>query len=222
MMERIPEHDLTDTAEQAEAYANTNFSEPHEAFVAYFKERFPGFSGGEVLDLGCGTADVIIRFAKAFPDTHITGVDGARAMLDVGLREIESNGFTKRIELRKCLMPDNSLSEKQYDAVISNSLLHHLNDPLIIWQAVKRCAKKGAPVFVMDLFRPKNTEKAEGLVRMHASDAPQLLKKDFYKSLLASYTSEEISGQLKTAELGYLTVETISDRHVIIWGQNHG
>jgi ubiquinone/menaquinone biosynthesis C-methylase UbiE len=222
IMERIPEHDLMDTVEQAEAYADTDFSEPHDAFVAYFAERFPGFSGGEVIDLGCGTADVIIRFAHAFPDTHITGVDGARTMLNVALRDIESNSLTERIRLHKCLMPDNDLQKKQYDAVISNSLLHHLNDPLVIWQAVKHCAKKDAPVFVMDLFRPESTEQTEELVRKHAADAPQSLKKDFYNSLLAAYNRDEIAGQLKKADLGHLTVETISDRHVIIWGQNSG
>lgn len=211
-----------DTVEQAEAYADTDFSEPHESFVLHFKERFPGFTGVEVIDLGCGTADVIIRFARAFPDTHITGVDGASAMLDAGLRDIEYNRLTERIKLRKCLMPDSSLREKQYDAVISNSLLHHLKDPLALWQAAKDCAKNGAPVFVMDLFRPASTEQAKELVNMHAADAPQLLKKDFYKSLLASYTIDEIAGQLKTAGLGHLAVETVSDRHVIVWGQNSG
>ena len=82
-MERIPEPDLMDDAEQAEAYAEADFSEPHEAFVRHFKTCFPDFLSGELLDLGCGTADVIIRLARVFPGVNITGIDGAQAMLDL-------------------------------------------------------------------------------------------------------------------------------------------
>ena len=221
-MERVPEHDLMDSVEQAEAYACMDFSEPHEAFVSHFAERFPGFLKGDVLDLGCGGADVTIRFARVFPETCITGIDGAQAMLDIGSRDVLSGGLAGHISLRKCLMPDPDIAKKQYDAVISNSLLHHLSDPMIIWQAVKHCAKKGAPVFVMDLFRPDSAEQAVELVRTHAADAPPILKKDFYNSLLSAYTKEEIIGQLKTAGMDFLSVETISDRHIIVWGQNSG
>ncbi|MDH4028272.1 MAG: class I SAM-dependent methyltransferase [Nitrospirota bacterium] len=211
-----------DSVEQAEAYACMDFSEPHDAFVSHFAKCFPGFSKGDVLDLGCGTADVTIRFARAFPAAAITGIDGAQAMLDIGSRDVESRGLAGRISLRKCLMPDPGIAGKQYDAVISNSLLHHLSDPMIIWQAVKHCAKKGAPVFVMDLFRPVNTEKAGELVQKHAGDAPPVLKKDFYNSLLSAYNKDEIIGQLRTAGMDFLSVETISDRHIIVWGQNIG
>ena len=51
--QRIPEPQLMDDEAQAEAYATTDFSEPHQAFVTHFTERFPDFSGGEVMDLGC-------------------------------------------------------------------------------------------------------------------------------------------------------------------------
>jgi ubiquinone/menaquinone biosynthesis C-methylase UbiE len=217
-MERIPEPDLMDDVEQAMAYAGADFSEPHEAFVTDFAKRFPAFSKGEVLDLGCGTADVIIRFANAFPESHITGIDGAQAMLDIGLSDIEQKGLSNQIKLQNCLLPDNELSKKQFDAVISNSLLHHLSDPLIIWQTVKQCAKYGAPILTMDLLRPYAKEKAEELVHLYAADTSPILQRDFYNSLLASYTADEIQQQLETMDLDYLTVEIVSDRHLIVWG----
>jgi ubiquinone/menaquinone biosynthesis C-methylase UbiE len=218
IMERIPEDDLMDNSEQARAYAETDFSEAHDAFVSHFKARFPDFNKGQVLDLGCGTADVIIRFARAFPECNITGVDGAQAMLDIGLRDIESKGCAHQIGLHRCLLPDDSLSSKYFDAVISNSLLHHLNDPLIIWDTVRKCARQGTPIFVMDLMRPDSPEEAGELVQLHAGDASPILRNDFYNSLLAAYKTEEIIYQLKTIGLDYLTVEVISDRHVVVWG----
>jgi len=217
-MERVPEPDLMDNAEQARAYAETDFSEAHDAFVSHFKSRFPDFHKGDVLDLGCGTADVIIRFAEAFPGSHITGIDGAQAMLEIGLREVEARGHAGQIRLQKCMLPDHALQSKCFDAVISNSLLHHLDDPLIIWNTIKQCAGQGTPIFVMDLMRPDRPEEAEALVWLHAGDASPILKKDFYNSLLAAYKTDEIIYQLKTAGLDYLTVEVVSDRHLLVWG----
>ncbi|MBI5664745.1 MAG: class I SAM-dependent methyltransferase [Nitrospirae bacterium] len=217
-MERIPEPDLMDDTEQARAYAETDFSEAHDAFVSHFKSRFPDFDKGHVLDLGCGTADVIIRFARAFPGCNITGVDGAQAMLDIGMRDVKARGCAHQIRLHRCLLPDYSLSSKCFDAVISNSLLHHLNNPLIIWDTIRKCAGQGTPIFVMDLIRPESPEEAGKLVQLYAGDASPILRKDFYNSLLAAYKPDEIIHQLKTNDLDYLTVEVVSDRHVLAWG----
>lgn len=217
MIERRPEPDLMDDIAQAEAYAAADFSEPHNAFVAWFAERFPDFNRGDVLDLGCGTADVIIRFAHAYPSAHITGVDGAAAMLDIGSRDVEQRGLNDRIVLHRCVLPDREFPAKKFDAVISNSLLHHLKDPFIIWNLINECTKKNAPVFVMDLMRPDDKETAANFVQLYAEDAPEILKLDFYNSLLASYTVDEVKEQLKTAGLT-LSVEAVSDRHLIAWG----
>ena len=220
-MKRIPEPDLMDDAEQARAYAEADFSEPHEAFVKHFSSRFPGFSSGSVLDLGCGTADVIIRFARAFPEVNITGVDGAQAMLDIGFQGVKRMGFECRIKLLKCKIPDTGLSRNKFDAVISNSILHHLSDPLILWQTVRQCAKAGAPIFIMDLLRPHNVESAKGLLDRYAAEASPVLQKDFFNSLLAAYNVEEIRQQLEAVNLDYLRIDIVSDRHVLIWGGNH-
>lgn len=217
MIDRTPEPDLMNDTAQAEAYAGTDFSEPHDAFVAYFAERFPNFNGGSLLDLGCGTADVIIRFARVYPSAHITGIDGAAAMLDIGSRDIERSGLADRIALQRCILPDNELSERKFDAVISNSLLHHLKDPFILWDQIKDCAKARAPLFVMDLMRPETNERARELLELYASDAPEILQEDFYNSLLASYTVNEVREQLNRAGVP-LSVESVSDRHVLIWG----
>ena len=220
-MKRIPEPDLMDDPEQARAYAEADFSEPHESFVKHFSSRFPGFSFGSVLDLGCGTADVIIRFARAFPEVNITGVDGAQAMLDIGFQNVKRMGFVCRIKLLKCKIPDTGLSKNKFDAVISNSILHHLSDPLILWQTVRQCAKAGAPIFIMDLLRPHNVKSAKGLLQRYAAEASPLLQKDFFNSLLAAYSVEEIRQQLEAVNLDYLHIDIVSDRHVLVWGENH-
>jgi ubiquinone/menaquinone biosynthesis C-methylase UbiE len=187
-MERIPEKELMDDKVQAEAYAKTDFSEPHDAFISHFRSRFPDFSRGLVLDLGCGPADVTLRFAQAFPETNIIGIDGAQTMLSLGLKEIRLKKLAHRVKLEICVLPDAGLLERRFDAVISNSLLHHLADPSVMWQIMYRCADPLTPIFVMDLMRPDSVEKADSLVKLYASDTPIQLREDFYSSLLAAYT----------------------------------
>jgi trans-aconitate methyltransferase len=216
-MKRIPEDELMNDPDHARAYAETDFSEPHESFVRNFKKRFPDFHNGEVLDLGCGPADITLRFARRFPDTRITGIDGSQAMIDIGMNDIKLSGLS-RIILKNALLPSPGLFNHDFDAVISNSLLHHLQDPSVLWQTVKLCVKQDSPVFIMDLLRPENIEDAKKLVHLYVSDAPDLLQKDFFNSLLASYTVKEVEEQLEENGINCLKTEVISDRHLIIWG----
>jgi ubiquinone/menaquinone biosynthesis C-methylase UbiE len=218
-MERIPEPDLMNDALQAKAYSDADFSEPHDAFINYFRSRFPDFSAGSVLDLGCGTADVIVRFAENYPRAAITGIDGAEAMLDIARHDIERRGYSDRIDLKKCFLPDPGLSAQKFDAVISNSLLHHLADPLVLWETLNKCAKIEAPLLIMDLMRPESAQSAEDFMLKYAADESPILQKDFYNSLLASYNVGEIGHQLKSMHLDFLNIEIVSDRHILVWGR---
>jgi SAM-dependent methyltransferase len=217
-MERIPEPDLMDDPEQAEAYALADFSEPHDAFVAHFRRLFRDFSAGRVLDLGCGPADIGIRFCKAYPEALLTGVDGAAAMLQRGLAAIQAANLAGRLTLMQCHLPDESLAAFQFDAVISNSLLHHLDDPAVLWETVRQTAKPGAPVLVMDLLRPESFVDAGQLTARYAADAPAVLQRDFQNSLLAAYRLEEVREQLHAAGLIGFRTEAVSDRHLLVWG----
>ncbi len=143
-MDRVPEPDLMDDDAQARAYAEANFDEAHQNVITLFQQRWPGRQiTGRVLDLGCGPADISIRFARAFPDCEVDGVDGADEMLAYGIRAVAAAGLSKRIELRNCYLPDKELEQQQFDAVISNSLLHHLKDPMTLWQTIRACARQG-------------------------------------------------------------------------------
>lgn len=216
-MERIPEPELMDDAEQARAYATADFSEPHQAFVEHFKRRFPEQQPQNVLDLGCGPADVTIRFARAYPTCQLTGVDGAAAMLEFARQAIRAARLSSRIRLLNMRLPGNVSG--RFDTVISNSLLHHLVDPSVLWQALATSAERGAAAFVMDLRRPETCGAATGLVEQYSGDEPDVLKRDFFNSLLAAYRPEEIHGQLGNAGLNdRLRVDVVSDRHLIVWG----
>ncbi len=217
-MERTPEPELMDEQEQAAAYAAADWSESHGKIPGYFRERFPQFTHGRVVDLGCGTADVTIRFVKAFPEVTASGVDGSEAMLSFGRRHVRESGLESRITLENRYLPDSSLESFPFDAVISNSLLHHFADPVALWRTAVRCAKPGAPVMLIDLLRPPDHESAVRLVSEHSKNIQPVLQRDFIASLHAAYTIEEVRQQLVAAGLARFQVDVVDELHFVAWG----
>lgn len=218
-MDRIPEPDLMNEEKQAYAYAHADFSEPHNNFIVQFQALFPNNIQGAVLDIGCGPGDISCRFAKAYPNCKIEGIDGSKAMLELGKALIYNYKVQDRVSLHYAYLPQDKPPQTQYDAVISNSLLHHLTNPFILWDAVKTYAKTGAPIFIMDLMRPETTKLAEKIVEKYAATEPLILQQDFFHSLCAAYTVSEIRAQLQSANCEYLTIEVLSDRHFCIYGR---
>lgn len=219
-MERVPEPELMEDAAQARAYAAADFEAPHSMFVEAFRARFPGLAvHGHVLDLGCGPGDIAIRFAEAFPDCAVHGLDGAAAMLAEGERAVRERGLERRVHLLHGLLPGAKLPCERYDVLISNSLLHHLHVPQVLWSEVKRRARPGAPVFIMDLARPDSPERARAMVDAYAADEPEILRRDFHHSLLAAFRPDEVRAQLREAGLEHFQVEVLSDRHLLVHGR---
>lgn len=218
-MQRIPEPELMDDGAQARAYAGADFGEPHQHFIALFRDRFPQLElAGEVLDLGCGPCDITRRFAQAFPQASLHAVDGAMAMLELAQAINRREGLADRIELVHATLPGLELPQRHYHTIISNSLLHHLHDPHVLWNTLQQVAKPFANVFVMDLIRPESEQQVRAIVEQYAAGEADILRHDFYYSLCAAFTPEEVTQQLQEHSLSQLHLEVVSDRHMIIFG----
>jgi ubiquinone/menaquinone biosynthesis C-methylase UbiE len=218
-MQRVPEPELMEDEAQARAYAEADFEEPHAMFVRLCTEAWAGHVvSGALLDLGCGPADIAVRLAQAFPTVVIDGVDGAEAMLRYGRERVERAGLAHRIRLWNIRLPAPALPQHDYSAIVSNSLLHHLHDPGVLWRAVKSAGRRGTPVFVMDLLRPADPQQAQALVDSYAGGEPEILRRDFRASLLAAYRVEEVCDQLEESDLGHFSVGAVSDRHWAVHG----
>lgn len=216
-MDRILEPELMEEYAQVVAYAEANFEQPHNDFI----ERLQGVVdnpdfNGKALDLGCGSGDISRRFLSAYPDAEVHAVDGSKLMLEHGLLLTGPRLVTK-LQYIYGKLPEIDLPETGYDVIFSNSLLHHLPDPQILWDTVKKYGRPGSKIIVMDLIRPHSAETAKKIVGTYAAGEPEILQRDFYQSLLAAFTVEEIVQQLEQARLAF-PVTQISDRHVFIAG----
>ncbi len=218
MMKRVAEPELMDEAAQARAYAEADFSAPHQRFIELFREQLPGLEPqGAVLDLGCGPGDITRRFALAFPACTLHGIDGAAAMLRHAAELQHGSELEQRIRYIHGYLPGAVLPQQHYATLISNSLLHHLADPQVLWQSIRAHGAPGAAVFIMDLMRPDSRATAATMVEQYAAGEPEVLRQDFFHSLLAAYTPGEVQAQLTVAGLD-LAVTVVSDRHFTVSG----
>ena len=218
-MRRTPESlELMDEASQASAYAEADFSAANSLFLALFTERVADDFAGSIVDMGCGPADIPIRLARRFPHAHIDAVDGAPAMLELANQAIDAARLGRQIDLHCHHLPTDDLPGDTYDAIVSNSLLHHLNDPATLWQSINTYARPGTVILIMDLLRPAAPQQVDHLVAEYAQDAPEVLRRDFKASLYAAYTLEEVQQQLEAAGLQALQVNQVSDRHLAVAG----
>lgn len=206
-------------SEQVRAYAAADFEEPHRRFIELLQMRLaPLRERGVALDLGCGPGDISFRFLRAFPEWRVDAVDGSPSMIAAGRAAAVAAGLNDRIEFREVRLPQGTPPPRPYDLLFSNSLLHHLADPAVLWSSLRRWSGPATPIFIMDLMRPASRADARALVERYASGEPVVLRTDFYNSLLAAYRPGEVRAQLHAAALSHLTIEVISDRHFIVWG----
>ena len=216
-MKRVLDPELMDDPDQAQAYAQADFSKENEYFINEFRRRFPDFLSGSVIDLGCGPADIPIRLVQALPDCRVIGIDASRPMIQLGEKAITTAQLHDCIQLR-CETIQRTFLPDLADAVISNSLLHHLPRPMDFWTTITRLAKPSAPVLIMDLSRPQSTTIAQTIVEQYAYHEPEILRRDFYNSMLAAFTHEEVSAQLAESGLGHFVITCPDDRHWIARG----
>lgn len=218
-MERRLEPEVMDDPEQARAYAEADFSGSNQAFAERCLEALRGLERGVVLDLGCGPADIPLRLVPALPPgVTVVGVDASLAMLALARQAIARAG-TERVQLLRAYLPGLPLAPGSCAAVISNSLLHHLPDPQVLWSTIRRVGRPGAPVVVGDLFRPPSEAEARRIVRDAAVSDHPLLERDFYHSLLAAFTLDEVRAQLAEAGLAHLEASIVSERHLLVSGR---
>jgi 2-polyprenyl-3-methyl-5-hydroxy-6-metoxy-1,4-benzoquinol methylase len=216
-MDRILEPELMEGDAQVQAYAAADFSQENQGFVDRFREYFPEFSEGHVLDLGCGPGDIPIRFARALPHCRITAVDASAPMVRLGEEAVQQAGLSDRITFR-CERFQDLAGANIADAGVSNSLLHHVPNPLQFWHKLRTLVKHGSPVLIMDLLRPESPEEAQAIVDRYAAGAPDILRRDFYNSLLAAFTEDEIGAQLARMNLTRLIIDVPDDRHWVVGG----
>jgi ubiquinone/menaquinone biosynthesis C-methylase UbiE len=214
---RTPEPKTLSPLKEAEEYEAMDHQGVNLQFVEDLCSAGP--VGPQVIDLGCGPASIAIELCRKLPSIDLRAIDGEVEMLEIAKREIDIAGMLDRISLDHadvCAM--EHYQQGMADTVISNSLLHHLDEPRIGLETATRLLPPGGRLFLRDLVRPGSQEEIEALVERYTGQENEIGQQLFRQSLHAALTLDEIrqiASGLGIRGLGISdeSVQMTSDRH---------
>lgn len=218
-MRRRAEPEWMDDLDEAEAYARADFRDVNEAFVDRLLELAGSRETADAVDLGTGPGDIPLRVWRRRPGWRIVAVDASEAMLSFARKAAEEAGAGQAIRWVLADAKRTALPDAAFEVVFSNSILHHITQTDVFWAEVRRLARPAALLFLRDLARPDDEAAARRIVQRYAAGESELLREEFYRSLLSSYTVAEVRQQLRRAGLGGLEVRMVTDRHLDIFGR---
>ena len=99
------------------------------------------------------------------------------------------------------------------DTVISNSLLHHLEEPRVGLEAAVRLTRNGGRLFIRDLARPETEAEIESIVQAYSGKESENGQQLFRQSLHAALTLNEIRIIARGLGIPEDHVQMTSDRH---------
>lgn len=209
-MERTLEPEVMDTPEEADGYDSMDHTEANASFVERLLELG---ARGRMLDIGTGPGVIPLMVCERVPDSTVVGVDLARHMLDHAERHRAESPVGGRVEFRLADAKGLDFEDGSFDAVFSNTILHHIPDPGPFLREAVRVLKPGGALLVRDLYRPDTPARALELVREHAAGADPYQQELFRASLHAALEPGEMRALV--ADLG-LPGEVVldSDRHM--------
>ncbi len=226
---RILEPEVMDTPDEARDYDAMDHAAVNKAFVEDFRkvlcsERRDSETESpsrltSILDVGTGTALIPITLAQQEPDCSITAVDMSQEMLKLAARNIKERQLTGTIRLHIADAKTLPFADRTFDAVISNSILHHLPAPAGPLAEMARVIRPGGVLFVRDLLRPETSQALDHLVETHAANEAPHARRMFRESLHAAYTLDEVRKALALTGLPADWVVQTSDRHWTIAGR---
>jgi ubiquinone/menaquinone biosynthesis C-methylase UbiE len=210
-MNRILEPEVMDTWLEATAYDAMDFESVNTAFATDAIDLDP--HAIKVLDVGTGTARIPILMCQSRPQYLITGIDLAQSMLIIGQRNVEEAGLNQRIRLERVDSKRMPYPDLEFDMIVSNSLVHHVPDPLSLFQEINRLVRPGGAILIRDLIRPENDTIVNDLVAKIGKEYDAHQQQLFRDSLNAGLTLTEVQELIDRVGLAQVNLSQSSDLH---------
>ncbi|MFK5956514.1 MAG: methyltransferase domain-containing protein [Planctomycetota bacterium] len=210
-MQRVLEPEVMDTVEDAEAYDAMDHSGANDAFVTRLLELG---AHGRVLDIGCGPGHIPLQLVTQKPELKVIGVDLSHNMLKIAEEHRAVCAHGEQVEFVIADAKGLDFPDDSFDTVCSNSILHHIPDPVPFLREAWRVLKPGGVFLIRDLFRPDDSKTVADLVSTHAADEAEYARELFRASLCAAFTPDELVEVARTAGISGAEVVEDSDRHM--------
>jgi ubiquinone/menaquinone biosynthesis C-methylase UbiE len=223
MLARVLEPEAMDTPEEARDYDAMDHGAVNARFVADFLAAHGSCRGGEVLDAGAGPGRIAIALCEADPAARVVALDLAAAMLERAQRNVAAAGLAGRVRCVRGDVKGLPWPDGRFEAVISNTIIHHIPDPAPALREMARLVAPGGTLFVRDLARPSTLAEVAALVREYAGGEDPPARALFEASLHAALTVPEVRAISGAIGLTATTIAMTSDRHwTWVWRRDSG
>ena len=98
-----------------------------------------------VLDVGCGTGELLVRLAAKYPNARLSGLDPVPEMLAVGRTKLSEN-----VDLRAGWANELPWPDGAFDVVVSCNMFHYITHPVAAVQEMERVLRPGGRFVITD------------------------------------------------------------------------
>ncbi len=222
VLKRVLEPEVMDSEKEAQEYNDMDHSVVNQHFVEelfqFARDQDPAaadaeFDFGDVLDLGTGTALIPVELCRQDHECRVMAVDLAVSMLELARYNVEAAGMIERITLAQVDAKKMGYDRGAFDLVMSNSIIHHIPDPVVCLQEMVRVTAEDGLLFIRDLMRPQDAETLEALVLTYTGKESEYSQRLFRDSLHAALSLDEIRDLVASLGFDPNSVQATSDRH---------
>ncbi|HXJ09145.1 MAG TPA: class I SAM-dependent methyltransferase [Burkholderiales bacterium] len=98
-----------------------------------------------VLDIGCGTGELLSRLAAKYPEARLSGLDPVPEMLEMARRKL-----SERVDLRVGWANELPWPDGTFDLVVSCNMFHYITHPVDAVREMERVLKPGGRIVITD------------------------------------------------------------------------
>jgi len=117
-------------------------------------------AGGAILEVGCGTGNLLVQIAKSFPAARVVGIDIDADSIATARKRISDANLGDRVEARHGSLAD--LPEGSFDAAVMVEVLHEIGQsirPAVVKDTAHALTSGGWMVIVDETY-PSNHDEA--------------------------------------------------------------
>lgn len=147
-------HRVFESPEQVERFYNSHKGRNRKrSELVLLRLRALGFTGGALLDAGCGFGVHSAEIARAFPLAQVTGSDLSEPIMELGRRHVTEAGVADRVKFVKDDVQKMAFPDASFDAVLSVNMFHHIERRAEMMDEIARVLKPGGILLMLDMRR---------------------------------------------------------------------